>query len=516
MNSRVLRWIALLWLGLGCATPPPTTERPGSTALTGTGDTHLAGLLDPTLDHHPGMSGFFLLNTGEEALEARIALADLAERSLDMQYYIWEGDSSSRILGLRILEAADRGVRVRILLDDFYLGGARDFTIAAFDRHPNIEVRLFNPISIRQRPVLRGLELATRVARLKHRMHNKLFVADNQVGIMGGRNIGNIYFGVDPERNYRDLDVMTAGPIVPRISESFDTYWNSQWAVPIGEVRGHLPSPEEAETILDEARSLAEKEEEFPYPLPAERTMVVNRMQFLVEHFVWGTADLVYDTPDKVQGDISENVSLGLLGILEESRQEVLLVSPYLMPVSKELEGLTRLRENGASIRVLMNSLASTDVVLAHAGYAPHRRKMLEMGARLHELRPDAASRSLYLADPDGPSDLSLHAKTAVFDRRVVYIGSYNLDRLGAQVITEIGLIVHSPELAEQLLELIEVDLRPENSWRVVLEEKDSRRKPRLEWVGAGEDGEVRYQRDPEVGTGRRIQNFFLSLLPIR
>jgi putative cardiolipin synthase len=516
MNSRLLRWIALLWLGLGCATPLPTTERPASIALTDTGDTSLGRLLESTQDPHPGQSGFFLLNTGKEAFEARIALADLAERSLDMQYYIWEGDSSSRILGLRILGAADRGVRVRILLDDFYLGGSRDFTIAAFDSHPHIEVRLFNPISIRQRPLLRGLELATRVARLKHRMHNKLFVADNQVGIMGGRNIGDIYFGVDPERNYRDLDVMTAGPIVPRISESFDTYWNSQWVVPIREVGGRLPSPEEAETILQEARSLAEKEGDFPYRLPPERPAVVDTMTSLAQHFVWGTADLVYDTPDKVQGDISENVSLGLLTILEESHREVLIVSPYLIPVSKELEGLAILRENGASIRVLMNSLASTDVALAHAGYAPHRRKMLEMGVRLHELRPDAASRSLYLADPDGPSDLSLHAKTAVFDRRVVYIGSYNLDRLGAQVITEIGLIIHSPELAEQLLELVEVDLRPENSWRVMLEEKDSCRKPRLVWVGGGEDGEVRYQRDPEVGTGRRIQNFFFSLLPIR
>jgi putative cardiolipin synthase len=267
---------------------------------------------------------------------------------------------------------------------------------------------------------------------------------------------------------------------------------------------------------MQEARSLGEEKPEFPYRLLSERTAVVEALTSLAQNLVWGSADLVYDTPDKVQGDISENVSLGLLGVLEESRQEVLIVSPYLMPVSKELEGLARLKENGASIRVLMNSLASTDVALAHAGYAPHRRKMLEMGARLHELRPDAASRSLYLAAPDGPSDLSLHAKTAVFDRRVVYIGSYNLDRLGAQVITEIGLIIHSPELAEQLLELIEVDLQPENSWRVMLEERDSCQKPRLVWVGAGEDGEVRYEHDPEVGTGRRIQDFLFSLLPIR
>jgi putative cardiolipin synthase len=163
-----------------------------------------------------------------------------------------------------------------------------------------------------------------------------------------------------------------------------------------------------------------------------------------------------------------------------------------------------------------MNSLASTDAVLAHAGYAPHRRKMLEMGIRLHELRTDAASRSLYVAATDEPGGLSLHAKTAIFDRRIVYIGSYNLDRLGAQVITEIGLIIRSPELAEQLLELLEVDLRPENSWRVILEEDDSRRKAKLVWVGAGEGGEVRYERDPEVGAARRIQNFLLALLPIR
>jgi len=516
MNSRSLRWIALLWLGLGCTTTLPAGERPVSTAFSETGDTSLGRMLDSSLVHHPGQSGFFLLNTGEQAFEARMVLADLAERSLDMQYYIWEGDSSSRILGERILAAADRGVRVRILLDDFYLGGSRDFTVAAFDRHPNIEVRLFNPMGIRRRPLLRGLELATRVARLKHRMHNKLFVADNRVGIMGGRNIGDIYFGVDSKRNYRDLDVMTVGPIVPRMSESFDTYWNSEWVIPIRAVRGRLPSPEEAEAIMRESRSFAEQEREFPYRLPPERTAVVDTMTSLAQRFIWGTADLVYDTPDKVAGDISENVSLSLLAILEESRREVLLVSPYLMPVSKELEGFVRLIENGASVRILMNSLASTDVALAHAGYAPHRHKILEMGARLYELRPDAESRSLYLAAPDGPGDLSLHAKTAVFDRRVVYIGSYNLDRLGAQVITEIGLIIHSPELAEQLLELIEVDLRSENSWLVTLEERDSRRKARLVWVGAGEGGEVRYERDPEVGMGRRIQNFFFSLLPIR
>jgi putative cardiolipin synthase len=516
MTSRSLRWIALLWLGLGCATPLPTSERAASTAFTETRDTSLGRLLESTLAHHPGQSGFFLLNTGEEALEARMTMADLAERSLDMQYYIWEGDSSSRILGERILGAADRGVRVRILLDDFYLGGSRDFTVAAFDRHPNIEVRIFNPMAIRQRPLLRGLELAVRVARLKHRMHNKLFVADNQVGIMGGRNIGDDYFGVDPEQNYRDLDVMTAGPIVPRISASFDTYWNSEWVVPIRVVRGRLPSREEAEAIMHEAHTFAEKERDLPHRLPPEQKAIVDTMTSLVERFVWGIADLVYDTPDKVKGDISQNLSHSLLGIVEETREEVLLVSPYLMPVSKELEGFARLRENGASIRVLMNSLASTDALLAHAGYAPHRRKMLEMGIHLHELRTDAASRSLYFAAPDGPGDLSLHAKTAVFDRRVVYIGSYNLDRLGAQVITEIGLIIHSPELAEQLLKVIEVDLRPENSWCVILEENDSRRKAGLVWVGAGEGGEVRYEHDPEVGTARRIQNFLLSLLPIR
>ena len=175
-----------------------------------------------------------------------------------MQYYIWEGDGSSKLLAAKALDAADRGVRVRLLLDDFYRGGPKDFSIAAADRHPNIEIRLFNPRGIRRGKVLRGLELVIRVAQMKHRMHNKLFVADNQMAIVGGRNIGDVYFGLSDHHNYRDLDVFSTGPVVSEISTSFDTYWNSEWAVPIAELERRLPSDDESQVIYRELRARPE------------------------------------------------------------------------------------------------------------------------------------------------------------------------------------------------------------------------------------------------------------------
>jgi len=509
-----LTWVALLFAS--CATPRTPPQRATSTFVSQTSDTRLGRVVAAGNASHVGLSGFQLLNTGRQGFLARAALADLAERNLDMQYYIWEGDRSSKLLAAKLLDAADRGVRIRVLLDDFYRGGSQDFSIAAADRHPNIEIRLFNPRGIRRGTVLRSLELVTRVAQMKHRMHNKLFVADNQMAIVGGRNIGDVYFGVSDHHNYRDLDVVASGPVVSEISASFDIYWNSEWAVPISELERRLPSDDESQAICRDLRTFAAAQADFPYPLDTDSAILAGRLREISRDLVWGAADVVYDTPDKVRGDASENVGVALTEVLAETRDELVVVSPYLIPADKEMAGLAPLVERGADIRILMNSLASNDVPVSQVVYARYRRRLLELGAELFELRAEAASRSLYTAQANSSAYLSLHAKAAVFDREVVYIGSYNLDRLGANVITEIGLVIHSPELARQLIDLLAVDLRPENAWQISLEQKEGGRKPEIVWRGRDGEEEIRATREPDVGCGRRTKAFFFSLVPIR
>jgi putative cardiolipin synthase len=506
--------LCLTLLLAACANRPVPEERSVSEALSDTRGTALHGLLQDELRDHPGASGFHFLNTGREAFLARVALADLAERSLDMQYYIWQGDESSQQLATRILAAADRGVRVRLLLDDFYQGGARDFSIVVADRHPNVEIRLFNPLAVRKRAGLRSLELVTRVAVMKHRMHNKLFVADNQAGIVGGRNIGDVYFGVSDDHNYRDLDMLAVGSVVPEISGSFDTYWNSEWAVPIAELRAVAASQEEADAAVVELRARVGGVSDFPYSLGPGADPPLDHIGALLRDFVWASARVVYDTPTKVAGDASQNVGAVLESLADAAQREIFVVSPYLIPMSKQMAGIAEPVARGVKLRVLMNSMASTDVPVAQVAWSRHRRRLLEMGGELYELRADAPSRSLYVARADAMSRLSLHAKAAAFDREIVYIGSYNIDRLGAEVITEIGLIVESPELARQLLALMAVDLEPANAWRITLEDEGGRAK--MVWSGVSGDRELREFSEPDIGWGRRISAGFLSLLPIR
>jgi len=509
-----LAWAALLFAS--CATPQTPPQRATSTFVSQTSDTRLGRIVAAGDARRPGLSGFHLLNTGRQGFLSRAALADLAERSLDMQYYIWEGDRSSKLLAAKLLDAADRGVRVRLLLDDFYRGGSKDFSIAAADRHPNIEIRLFNPRGIRKRKLLRGLELVVRVAQMKHRMHNKLFVADDQMAIVGGRNIGDVYFGASDQQNYRDLDVVATGPVVSEISASFDIYWNSGWAVPISELERRLPSEAESRTIYRDLRAFAAAQSDFPYPLDKDGLALAARVDEISRDLVWASAAVVYDTPDKVRGDASQNVGVALAEVLAETRDELVVVSPYLIPASKDLGGLEPLAERGARIQILMNSLASNDVPASQVVYARYRRRLLELGAEIFELRADAVSRSLYAPRSNSSATLSLHAKAAIFDRRVVYVGSYNIDRLGAKVVTEIGLVIHSPELAQQLLDQLAVDRRPENAWQISLEAGDDGGKPKIVWRGKEGDAEVRATREPNVGCGRRTRAFFLSLIPVR
>jgi putative cardiolipin synthase len=518
---KLLRAIMITLMLVGCASLPTDYQQTPSAAFKHPEVTTLGRLFAPSMARHPGHSGFLVLNESKDALLARIALAEVAEHTIDAQYFILKGDVTGKIFLERLLRAADRGIRVRLLIDDIEMGG-KESNATAFDAHPNIEVRIFNPFATRGgASIRRGFELVVNLSRLNYRMHNKLFAVDNQVGIIGGRNIGDAYFGVDPKSNFRDLEVMAVGPIVEDLSEGFDTYWNSDWAIPISAFSTERPSAGQVDEIYHELRSFVADQADFPYRIPVGKQNIIQKLSDFRDEFIWAFASVTYDNPEKVRGDTSQNVGIQLRKIGDAVQREVLIVSPYFVPPREGMETLDEIRNRDVKIRILTNSLASTNATVVHSGYAKYRRRVLWRGVELFELRPDAASRNIHTADPSLPHRLTLHIKAAVFDRRVVYIGSYNFDRRGANLSTETGLLVYSPELAQKVTAFVEADMQPENSWQIIIEEETETgsgthyASGELVWITERDGKEVRYRYEPGASFGRRFGAFFFSLFPI-
>jgi putative cardiolipin synthase len=427
-----------------------------------------------------------------------VLLARAAERSLDVQYYIWHADTSGGLLAHELWQAAERGVRVRLLLDDNNTRGA-DEAIAALDAHPNIEVRLFNPYANRG---FRLGELATDFARLNRRMHNKSFTADNQAAIVGGRNVGDEYFGADSPVEFADLDVLAVGAVVPEVSAAFDAYWNSESAYP-------------AASLIDQAGQLRplERIEEQP---GAARYLQAVRATPLVQMLLsgslpleWAAARVVQDDPAKVLHP-PEKTELHLLPRLEKAMgkplRELDLVSPYFVPTKDGAAALTALAESGVRVRVLTNSLAATDVSPVHAGYAKYREELLRAGVRLFELKPNVEDvKTKDKGRGAGNSDASLHAKTFGVDRSRIFVGSFNFDPRSARLNTEMGIVVESQTLASRLSEALDRDMA-NVAYEVRLSSDGS-----LAWV----ERDVRHTSEPGAGVLKRLWIGFLSILPI-
>jgi putative cardiolipin synthase len=507
------------FLIIGCASLPKDYDRQSSTAFKQPETTYLGEFFAKSMAKHPGQSGYLLINTGKEAFISRLAFADIAERSIDAQYFIWKGDLSARIFTERLIRAAERGVRVRILADDIHAGG-KDLKIAALDYHPNIEVRLFNPFGNRTVRILRNVEFLFDLSRLSHRMHNKLFVVDNQVAIVGGRNIGNEYFGLNPKFNFHDLELLVAGPIVEDISEGFDTYWNSKWAFPISALGGKKPTPEEADILYQKLHAFVEDQQDFPYHINFTKDTVMQTLDLLHDGFIWAKGEVVYDQPDKVTGDVSSNLADVLKKVGANIQNELLISSPYLSPDPRMLEKPDEIATQGVTYRLLTNSLASTDSVPAHSIYAKYRKRLLQSSVEIYELRHDAMARNIHCADIVSHARLSLHVKAVVFDRKIVYVGSYNLNKAGRDLSMETGLIVYSPELAEQTIAVIEEDMKPENSWQVVLDEQnDTQTNPNRNsgfvWITERNGEQILYDYEPGSNIWRDLGNAFCSFLPL-
>ncbi len=481
--------------------------------LRDTAATRLGQASQSALKAHPGQSGFYPLRSGVDALLARIVLAEAAQRSLDVQYYIWHDDLTGRHFANALLRAADRGVRVRILLDDVGVR-ANDERLLSIDAHPQVEIRLFNPVATRS---LRMLGMLSDFSRVNRRMHNKAFVADNQAAILGGRNIGDEYFEASGEVLFGDLDVLTFGPGVADVSEAFDRFWNAPASIPVSALLGRSGQAAELEALRAELTAFVEAQRDSPYVARAQ-TELAERMVAGSDGVFWGKARLLYDDPAKIDRppEITEgHLMPQFVALGSPTRNELLIVSPYFVPGEAGVAWLRGLVERGVRVTVMTNSLAATDVGAVHAGYQRYREGLLEAGVNLYELKPDAIPKDGAKAGKGGVagSRASLHAKTFVFDRRAVFIGSLNLDPRSVRLNTEIGVICESPSLAEELSAEIEQNLDT-IAWRL---ERivNATGKARIAWLEAGSEGVRQRLEEPEVSAWRKLSVWLLGLLPI-
>ena len=513
-RTRILLLLLLLATIASCASLPPNIEREPSFAMRDTEPTQLGAWLAPYRDDHPGKSGFYLLTTGLDAYAARVILADSAERSIDAQYYLWHGDLVGNLLIDALLQAADRGVRVRLLLDDMALDSDKDAGVAAINTHPNIEVRVFNPF---ERKSGRWMQFLTRFDDVSRRMHNKSFTADNQATIVGGRNIGNEYFEADPNLDFADLDVLAVGPVVQQVSESFDLYWNSATSYPVSTLIPHKVSEQELAEMGRELDELVESQRDSAYRQALINSDLVERLKNETFEFEWGEAAVLVDDPAKVTAD-REQTDLHLVTQLrsysDQISSELVIFSPYFVPGREGVERLRALRQRGVRVRILTNSLAASDVAIVHAGYAKYRRYLLRDGVELYEI-DKTLTREQRRADSGyaGSSSASLHAKSFVLDRERLFIGSLNLDPRSVVENTEIGVMIESPDIATAMSDWFDANIE-EIAFRLSLEE-DARGEEIIVWNRQTESGSERYTTEPNTSFWRRFGVGFMSLLPI-
>ncbi len=464
-------------------------------------DTSIADMLR----QHPDQNGLSLLSNNLHAFAARVHSARSAGRSLDLQYYYWKNDLTGGLLGKEIIAAAERGVRIRLLLDDINTRGG-DPTYLALDSHPNIEVRLFNPVRNRTNALRRGLELLLRVWSTTRRMHNKAWIADGRIAIVGGRNIGDAYFDASTAANFRDMDLLLLGPIVSHTEVIFDEYWNSAFSIPIRPLlpghKGNLPK------LSKRLGALAGTRRAMPYLQRLAEEQSALAMLSDDRHLHWTTeATVISDPPEKVEGGGEQHwLSNAIFPPLRSARSILEIISPYFIPGH---EGIHRLRDlvgRQVGVSVLTNSLAATDVAAVHGAYASYREALLESGVKLFELKPRTMRRDISLF---GSSNASLHTKAFTVDRMAGFIGSFNFDPRSASLNTEMGVLFHHQGLAQEVSSIFADQIGPHSSYRLTLKESA------LVWKDGQGDREQTWHHEPEASVWRRLGVRIIGLLPI-
>jgi putative cardiolipin synthase len=449
---------------------------------------------------------FVPVNTGPEALRWRLALIDSATEHLDAKYFIWSHDHTGSLMLGRILEAADRGVQVRLLVDDVLLSSSTDEWIAA-KAHPNIRIRIFNPFAKRaEGPIGRFIENLNDFARVNHRMHNKALIVDGQIAIMGGRNVADEYHGFGDDANFRDFDVLAGGEVIGKIAAAYDRFWNSGWAYPADQVQDD-PMTENAHVQL--RVKLAELDSPLSPWLEKhseERHDWTRELVMAVEGAFAGEAVVLADSPDAQDVEGEHLVSRQLVAAAERAQDELLLLTPYLIPSDHVMGTFETLDARDVDVRILTNSINTNNHTSAHAAYAHHREAILDAGADLHEFRVDAVDRERYEAQGYRAERFTMHAKLVIIDRRHVFVGTFNTDPRSMFINTEIGLLIDSPDLAGRIHELVQHDFAPRNAWRV--ERADD---GRLRWT----DGDQTLDREPAASGWLRFKIWALGLFPM-
>jgi len=507
-NSLKLFCLSVLLAVLsGCASVDFDYPKTVSTAPTDTEDTHLGRQIVGLAEQHPGQAAFYPQGDGIDALAARLLLAERAERTIDAQYYLLTDDIVGFAFLNSLLRAADRGVRVRLLLDDMFTQGY-DPGLAALDSHPNFEVRIFNPFARRS---ARFMDAATSFSRINRRMHNKSFTVDNQITVIGGRNIANEYFGVNPDKKFGDLDVMALGPIVAEVSDMFDDYWNHEAAAPLP---AFAKMPKDPAAALAELRTTIEQSREeiqgTPYAAAVNRD-VLDYIGSNEALYTWAPYTLAYDSPDKVRKELAENaasITTPLRDYLINAEHEIIIVSPYFVPNKKSIEWFGEMEKRGVNVIIVTNSLAANNQLLVHGAYASSRKPLLEDGVEIYELRPDAKVKGAHIIGAKSAT-ATLHTKAFIVDRRNLFIGSFNYDPRSAYINTELGVVIESPELAEPLVDRL-YRVAPTQAYKVFLNDQG-----KLRWRTLENGQEVVFDKEPESSWWQRFISGFTGLLPI-
>lgn len=500
--------LMILFFLPSCQTIQRVTDPPVSYALAPTTSGPLAQTAKKVQQGKPKeQSHFLLLDSAYDALMWRLNLIDSATRSIDIQTFLWAKDHSGKLLYDRLVKAAHRGVRVRVLVDDIWLT-INDKELASINQHPNLELRIYNPSYIRSSKIGRVAYFIAHFHKMNRRMHNKSFIVDGTMAIHGGRNIGDHYFGLDKTYNFRDLDVLSVGPVLNSMEEEFDIFWNSPLSYPAAYIT-QAKSPEQIQQSMKQRAILLEdKSVNILSSYPTQPKSWHRELETLPRRMLPGTARFVSDPPSIEKN--GPRIMVGELGkMLNKAKKEIIIVTPYFIPYQRSFDGLRNATKKGIRTRILVPSLGANNHTPAHSHYRKYRRTLLESGAELFEynFQPSTQQRALCDVAPIQAKWIGLHLKTVIVDRKHTYIGSLNLDPRAMNINTEEGLIIDSPILGKELAEKIEVALQPENSWQITLDNNN-----RLRWKGA--EAKPLY-RQPARGMLQRLIDAVARWIPI-
>lgn len=482
-----------------------------------TSETSLAKTIQPLQDQHPSLTGYHILYDPLDAIASRVHLIDQAEKRLDLQYYIWDNDKVGALALHKIIQAADRGVKVRMLVDDNN-AKSMEAIYLALDQHVNIEVKLFNPYRFRR---LRPVDMVLDLKRINRRMHNKTFTADNQISVIGGRNMSNHYYNVSDNYQFSDVDVILVGQAVEDIQHSFDEYWNDSYAFPVKQIVN-------AQQYQLRYPDLKQQLDEHYQLVTVQNYLNITTRSNDFDHWLkqhaqwdWVKAEVVKDPPNKIHNDNKkdQHINFQMVKHLEVPESDVDLISAYFVPQKQGAEKIAQLAENGVNVRILTNSFKANDVALVHAFYAKYRKQLLQHGVELYEFLPALPEEELNSEtknlskkakiDLKGLSRSSLHAKMMAIDDKQVFIGSFNLDPRSANLNSEIGVILNSPALASAVHDTMDIHLK-KYAYELVLDAQG-----KINWKRHSSDGTRVYTKEPKMKWWQSIGVKMISWLPI-